>query len=434
MTDFKKTVHNNAVAEQVRKTRLENGLRVITEHVPGVRSVSVGIWVEAGARDESAELSGISHFIEHMIFKGTKKRDALAIAKEFDIMGGFSNAFTSRELTCFHLKTLDSSLDKALDLLADIFLNSLFARDELERERGVILQEISMVEDSPDDFIHELFTRLFWGDSVLGRSILGTVETVSSMTSETLKEFVRRSYSAPRVAIAAAGNVEHNAFTEKIERLFHAVPDNGAAEREAAPAPETADAFVQRDIEQAHIILGCPGPAITDESRYAAMLLNDILGGSMSSRLFQEIREKRGLAYSVYSYINSVHDAGVAGMYAGIAPENCPEVIRLMKNELEKLAQHPVSSKELEGAREHAKAAMLLSAEVSDARMMKLARDEIHFNRYLSFDEIMEKLDSVTPEEITALARGYLDAGVSMACLGPLDDNAITESRKALGG
>ena len=414
------------------RTELDNGIRVLTEKIPGVHSVSVGIWAEVGARDETADLSGISHFIEHMIFKGTRRRNALEIAREFDRMGGYSNAFTSRELTCFHVKVLDSSLDNALDILADIFLNSLFDKVELDRERGVIMQEISMVEDSPDDYIHEIFNTLFWGESELGRSILGTAETVSAMDSSTLKGFVRQSYTGSRVVISAAGNVDHNHFTEKIRGHFSSVGSIGKKERKTAPAPVVDSIFINRDTEQCHIIIGCPGPAITDEDRYTAILLNDLLGGSMSSRLFQEIREKRGLAYSVYSYLSSLHDAGVAGMYAGVAPENSAEVIRLMNNELENLATRPVSSDELEGSREHALGAMLLSAEVSDARMMKLARDEVHFNRYIPFEEITERLKGVTPGAIMELAGRYVDSGLSMACLGPMDEKGVESCRKAL--
>lgn len=420
------------MVSEFSKTVLPNGVRLLTEFVPGVSSVSVGVWAVVGARDETNLNSGISHFIEHMIFKGTKSRDALEIAKTLDIMGGFSNAFTSRELTCFHAKVLDEGLDRAIELLADILLNSLFDSQETDRERGVILQEISMVEDSPDDFIHEIFNSMYWGDTSLGRSILGSLETVSQIDSSILRDFMNASYSANRLVIAAAGNVQHDQFINKVSGFFQDIVKDENFQRPEAPLPTARTRVVKKNIEQSHIVLGCPAPSIVDENKYTAILMNDLLGGSMSSRLFQEIRERRGLAYSVYSYLNPLQDTGMMGMYAGVAPENSAVVTGLMRDEFNRLASETVSSAELDNAKEHARSAMLISAESPDARMMKLARNEINFGRFISYDEIVDRIESVTASEVMTLAAGCLDAGLSMACLGPMGDGLADKCGRAI--
>ncbi len=406
-----------------KRTILPNGLTVITENVPGARSVALGVWVTVGSRDEVVETSGVSHFIEHMIFKGTERRSAFDIAKTFDRMGGFSNAFTSRETTCFHARVLDIHIETITDLLSDIVMNSRFDDMEVERERQVILQEINMVEDTPDDYVHELFNSFIWGSNALGRSILGTRETVAGVNSEFLKTFVGHAYVAPRMVIAAAGNVAHDRFVERIGMLFEPLPAGQAALPERS-APDTASGirFHGRDCEQVHMLMGYRGMSVVDDSRYAATLLNVILGGSMSSRLFQEIREKRGLAYSVYSFLTSYQDSGVMGMYAGMAPDSASEVAGLMQEEFAKMAREPVSSSELEAARDQVKGAILLSSENMDSRMSRIAKNEINLGEQISYEEVEERFDAVTPDEIMQVAKTCLESAPAMVTLGPLPD------------
>jgi predicted Zn-dependent peptidase len=406
------------------KSILENGVRIITEKMPNVCSVSVGIWVAAGSRDEAREESGISHFIEHMVFKGTEQRSSLDIAKIFDQMGGMSNAFTSKETTCFHAKVLKAHLDKALDVLSDIFLHSIFDPLELEKERQVVLQEISMVEDSPDELIHDLFCEVYWPDHGLGRSILGTRETVSGFDPDAIRKYIDKAYRGPEVLVTAAGDVDHEAFLERINGFFNTLPDKNGLAARSAPSSGTTDVrFIQKDLEQTHLLLGFEGPALTDTRRYAAMLLNVILGGSMSSRLFQEVREKRGLAYAVYSFLSSYQDAGLIGIYAAVAPDNVSLVTEIMRNEVLNLATNPLSDKELDAARDHLKGGLLLSSESTDTRMTQLARNEITHGRPVFYEEVVRNIEAVTQDEISSLADACLKGRLSMACLGPVSDS-----------
>lgn len=411
------------IKSQFNKTILPNGLTVITENVPGARSIALGVWVTVGSRDEVPETSGVSHFIEHMIFKGTERRSAFDIAKTFDRMGGFSNAFTSRETTCFHARVLDIHLDTITDLLSDIVLNSRFDEAEVERERQVILQEISMVEDTPDDHVHELFNSFVWGGNPLGRSILGTRESVGSVTSEFLRTFVTQAYVASRMVVAASGNVLHEQFVERIASLFEPLPAAEAVLPDrTTPVTTSGCRFHSRDCEQVHMLMGYRGMSVVDDTRYAATLLNVILGGSMSSRLFQEIREKRGLAYSVYSFLSSYQDSGVMGMYAGVAPESASTVAALMQSEFAKMAREPVSESELEAARDQVKGAILLASESMDSRMSRLAKNEINLGDQVSYEEVEERFDAVTPDEIIQVAQTCLESRPAMVTLGPLPD------------
>ena len=411
------------ITSQFNKTILPNGLTVITENVPGARSIALGVWVTVGSRDEVPETSGVSHFIEHMIFKGTERRSAFDIAKTFDRMGGFSNAFTSRETTCFHARVLDIHLDTITDLLSDIVLNSRFDGAEVERERQVILQEISMVEDTPDDHVHELFNSFVWGGNPLGRSILGTRESVGSVTSEFLRTFVTQAYVASRMVVAASGNVLHEQFVERIASLFEPLPAAEAVLPDrTTPVTTSGCRFHSRDCEQVHMLMGYRGMSVVDDTRYAATLLNVILGGSMSSRLFQEIREKRGLAYSVYSFLSSYQDSGVMGMYAGVAPESASTVAALMQSEFAKMAREPVSESELEAARDQVKGAILLASESMDSRMSRLAKNEINLGDQVSYEEVEERFDAVTPDEIIQVAQTCLESRPAMVTLGPLPD------------
>jgi len=377
------------VNQQYNKSVLSNGIRVVTERMPNVRSVSVGVWVTIGSRDEDAGSSGISHFIEHMIFKGTERRSALDIAKAFDQMGGFSNAFTSKEITCFHAKVMDVHLDRALDLFSDIFLHSKFEDKEVERERQVIMQEINMLEDCPDELIHELFNKFYWPGSNLGQSILGTADNVRAISSQILKEFVAKAYVGPKVLIAAAGNLEHQSFVDRINELFGGLVSINGHSSHPRPVPHLGVKLVKKDLEQLHVLMGYEGPCYSGPQRYPTLLLNVILGGSMSSRLFQEIREKRGLAYSVYSFSSSFQDTGMLGIYAGISEKQFSKTVELMHGELKKLADQSIGYDELEAARDQVKGGLLLSAESTDSRMTRLAKNEINLGKFVSYDEVI---------------------------------------------
>lgn len=413
-----------------KKSTLSNGVRVLTERLTESRAVSVGIWVSTGSRDEPEELSGISHFIEHMIFKGTENRSALDIAKTFDRLGGFSNAFTSKETTCFHAKVLDSHLDIVLELLADIFLNSTFDPIEVERERQVILQEISMVEDSPDELVHELFNRSFWQGNPVERSILGTPQSVTKITSDHLRKHMMRFATAPHVLVSAAGNIDHDQFCKKIESFFSCLPDNGTYGERQAPKSTFDCFFKEKELEQTHIMVGLNGPSSIDPDRYPTLLMNVILGGSMSSRLFQEIREKRGLAYAVYSFVSTLQDAGFLGIYAGVAPENGCKVLELVRNEVERLANEDVSDAELAAAKDNIKGGILLSSDNTDARMTRIARNEIDLGKYVSYDDVVKKIEEVDASQIKSCAQKYLSQGMAAALLGPLGEKDKERCRK----
>ncbi|MFZ5571953.1 MAG: M16 family metallopeptidase [Thermodesulfobacteriota bacterium] len=410
---------------RVNKTVIDNGVRILTKTFPHVHSVSMGVWVNVGARDESAEESGLSHLIEHMIFKGTAKRTAYQIAKEFDAIGGQTNAFTSMELTCYHARVMDSHLATMVDILSDIFLHSEFDQKEVERERAVILQEIGMVEDTPEEHVHTLLGNSFWGDNPLGRSILGTRENVRGFSAETIRDFFNRNYQPDRIVISAAGNLTHDHFVDLVGGTFESVrPGNGFPER-LAPQPKAATAVHRRELEQVHLCLGTPGLSTTDSRRYALSLLNTILGGNMSSRLFQEIREQRGLAYAVYSYICSHADTGMFGVYAGVAPENTFAAVELILEALRRMRREPVGEAELQDAKEYTKGGVLLSAESMDNQMVRIAQNEINFGRDIPLPELIDKISSVTVEEVHQAAQQLLESGkIALTMLGPVPDEA----------
>ncbi|MGD2028681.1 MAG: pitrilysin family protein [Desulfobacterales bacterium] len=413
----------------VNKTVLNNGIRIVSKKMPHVHSVSMGVWVNAGARDESLSESGLSHFIEHMIFKGTEKRTAYQIAKEFDAIGGQTNAFTSAENTCYHAKVIDTRLETMVDILSDIFLNSVFDDKEVENERAVILQEIAMVEDSPDEYIHVLSGRNFWGDNSLGRSVLGTRENVAMFNAQTLKGFFHKFYQPDRIVISVAGNVEHNRLVDLIGPVFESIrPGIGFPER-TTPKGNSRLNLHQKPLEQVHICLGTKGLSITDPRRYACSLMNTILGGNMSSRLFQEIREKRGLAYSVYSFISSYVDTGVFGAYAGVNSKNVHNAIELILKEIAKLKHLRVEPNELQDAKEHTKGSLMLASESNDNQMVRLAQTETHFGRYIPLEEIANNIDSVTRDHILDLAETlFQKTGFALTILGPVShDNDFND-------
>jgi predicted Zn-dependent peptidase len=407
----------------VAKTVLNNGIRVLTQKLPHSRSVSMGVWVNVGARDETEGESGLSHFIEHMIFKGTRRRSAYQIAKEFDAIGGHTNAFTTMENTCYHAKVMDTHTETMVDILSDIFINSIFDRAEIDRERPVILQEIGMVMDSPDEYVHVLSGHNFWGEHPLGRSILGTPENITRFDDGMLKNFFQRLYQPDRIVISAAGNLEHNQIVDLIRSAFETIPaGNDFPERLVPPERSVVD-FNHRDLEQMHICLSAKGLAISDPRRYAFSLLNTITGGNMSSRLFQEVRERRGLAYSVYSFISSHVDAGMFGFYLGVDPRQTRDAIVLVLDEIVKLKTRRITKSELSSAMEYTKGSLLLAAESTDNHMVRNAQNEMHFGHDIAIEEIIEKVEAVTADDILELADELINTEkMTYTMLGPVDD------------
>ncbi len=391
----------------VSRSLLSNGVRVLSEAMPQMVSSTIGIWVQNGSRYETPEENGVSHFIEHLLFKGTIKRTAAQIAEEMDAVGGVLNAFTGKEYTCYYAKVLGDDLKMATDLLADIFLESVFDPAEIDRERQVVLQEISQAEDTPDDFIHDLFALKFWHGHPLALPIFGSVETVNRIDRELLTTFMAERYRSGRVFIAAAGKLDHQQLVDHCERLFARIPGNGRGET-IAPPPEHQTVLVhQKELEQAHICLGGPGLSQLDDLRYASYVLNTALGGGMSSRLFQEVREKRGRVYSIYSFISSYADCGYFAVYAGTNPEWVDEVIEVTLEELRKVARGELSSVELGRAKSQMKGNMLLGMESTDSRMNRLARNEIYYSRDISLTELARRIDAVTADQVVELASSW---------------------------
>jgi predicted Zn-dependent peptidase len=388
----------------VDKTVLKNGVRILTQKRLHTRSVSMGVWVNVGARDEKRAENGLSHFIEHMIFKGTRKRSAYQIAKEFDAIGGNTNAFTTMENTCYHAKVMDTHTEVMVDILSDIFLNSVFDPQEIEKERPVVLQEIGMIEDSPDEYVHLLSGKNFWGDNALGRSILGSPTNIIRFDADLIKKFFKRLYQPERIVISVAGHVEHAFILDRVGPIFESIPlENTLAER-LAPQSQSLVDLNYRKLEQVHLCLGTPGLSITDPQRYAFALLNTILGGNMSSRLFQEIREKRGLAYTVYSFIISHVDTGMFGIYAAVDPKRALETMALILTEITRLKNARVDGSELQGAVEYTKGSLLLASENNDNHMVRNAQNEIHFGRDIPLQEVIEQIEAVTVEDLVDLS------------------------------
>lgn len=417
----------------LKKTALKNGIRVLSKQLPNVRSVSMGIWVDVGARDESLEENGLSHLIEHMIFKGTKRRNAFQIAKEFDSIGGHTNAFTSMENTCFHAKVLDSHTHTMIDILSDIFLNSVFDAIEIEKERPVILQEIGMVEDSPDEYIHVLSGNAYWGDNPLGRSILGSRENITRFGPETVKKFFHRFYRPDRIVISAAGNIDHDWLLDNLRTSFESIGQKTEMYERMTPEGLAAVDLHPKELELTHICIGARGVSISDPCRYALSLLNTILGGNMSSRLFQEIRERRGLAYSIYSFVNSYFDTGMFGVYAGVDPARATECIDLIIAEVLNTKSQRVTKSELSNAKEYTKGNMLLSAESVDNHMVRLAQTDIHFDRYISIREVIEKIEAVTVDDIVDVAKSLFHSETfALTLLGPIDDKSAYDSYRSI--
>ena len=408
------------------KTILDNGLTLVSEKIEYFRSISLGIWVKVGSRDEKENESGISHFIEHMIFKGTRTRTNLQISKELDNIGGLSNAFTGKEYTCFFAKVLDRHFEQLADILSDIFLNSVFDSQDLNRERQVIFQEIVMVEDTPDDLIHVLFNRHFWKNHPLGRSVLGTNETVMSIQRETILEYIKDNYTPNRILIAAAGNIEHRAFVDYLGPLFDSLEVKGPRNNHHPPDIKSSVFCHYKNLEQTQICLGGKGPHYSSEERYACAVLNTILGGNMSSRLFQEVREKRGLAYTIYSFLSSYLDSGLFGIYTATDQQEVNQVLQIVNKEIREIQQGNITDTDLAEAKEHLIGGMLLGAENTDTRMMRLARNEFIFGRYLTDDEIVDRLAKVTVDEVVQTTRNiFIDDHVSLVTLGKIKEDDL---------
>jgi predicted Zn-dependent peptidase len=413
-----------------QKTVLDNGLRVITEEIPYLRSVSIGVWVITGSRDEQPNENGISHFIEHLLFKGTEKRTAFDIAKEIDSVGGTLNAFTGREYTCFYAKVIDQNLPLAIDLLSDIFLHSLMDPKDVEKERMVILQEIKMVEDTPDDYIHDLFNRVCWGDHPLGFPIYGTSELVQSFRRDHLHQFFKENYPPERIVVCAAGNLKHQRVVDMIEATFGKISKSDKTHGRSKPHPISTTNVWKRDLEQVHFCLGTRGLQYNHSLRFASYVLNTILGGGMSSRLFQEIRENRGLAYSVYSYLPTYIDSGLVVVYAGTNEDSFQEVIDLVLNEFNHIKKGPLKNGELETAKEQLKGNLLLSMESSDNLMTRLAKNEIYFQSYIPVGMILKGIDEVKEDTVRQLANEIFDERLfCLTVLGPTNGNYLDKVR-----
>ncbi|MEU7259450.1 pitrilysin family protein [Streptomyces rimosus] len=419
-----------AGAGTVRKTVLPGGLRVVTETLPSVRSVTFGIWAHVGSRDETPSLNGATHYLEHLLFKGTRKRSALDISAAIDEVGGEMNAFTAKEYTCYYARVLDTDLPLAIDVVCDMLTGSLIEPEDVEAERGVILEEIAMTEDDPGDCVHDLFAHTMLGDTPLGRPVLGSVDTVNALTPERIRRFYKKHYDPTRLVVAAAGNVDHakvvrmvrDAF-EKAGALDHTdatptAPRDGSRRIRTAGRVE----LLNRKSEQAHVILGVPGLARTDERRWAMGVLNTALGGGMSSRLFQEVREKRGLAYSVYSYTSGYADCGLFGVYAGCRPSQVDDVLKICRDQLDQVASEGLTDDEIRRAIGQLRGSTVLGLEDTGALMNRIGKSELCWGAQMSVDDMLARIAAVTPDEVRELARDVLGQRPSLSVIGPLKD------------
>jgi predicted Zn-dependent peptidase len=415
-----------------RKTTLANGLRVLTESMPSVRSASIGIWADVGSSLESREQRGISHLVEHMLFKGTERRSAREIAEVMDGVGGNLNAFTDKETTCYYAKVIDRHVPLALDVLSDMFLRSLFDAQELAKEQNVVLEEIKMYDDSPDELIHDLFLQTMWSGSNLGAPTIGFVDTVTAVTPADLRAHMNRHYAPNSIVVAASGNVEHDRVVELVAQSFERF--EGISERVEPDAPRTTPSALvrQKDCEQAYVVLGSRGLCVRDDRRYALSVLDTVLGGGMSSRLFQEIREKRGLVYTVYSFQAAYRAAGLFGIYAGTSPENVQPCIDVIAEQLAALRKIEIGPDELHLAKEHIKGNLTLSLESTSSRMIRLGRNEFALGRHVTPEEIEERVDAVAASEITQLANElFAEDQLGLCILGPVDESSIEWNRDA---
>jgi predicted Zn-dependent peptidase len=417
----------------IRRQVLPNGLTIITEQMQHIRSASIGIWLQTGSRDEDAAWNGISHFIEHMLFKGTEHRTAEEIARQVDSIGGNMDAFTAKECICFNVKVLDEHLPVALEILSDLVLHPVFDSNDITRERGVILEEIKMDEDNPDYLVHEIFTQNFWKDHPLGKPILGTKETVKKFERAAVLDTYSHRFAPGNIIVSAAGNLDHDRFVELVTKHFeHMKPRKNGFH---SPVPKIVSKITLRNkkaLEQVQLCLGVPSHPIAHEKRHAGYILNTLLGGGMSSRLFQNIRERQGLVYSIYSDLNPYRDTGCLAVYAGTSRESASKVVHSVVSEFHKLKAEPVPAEELRRSKDQLKGSLMLSLESSSARMSNLARQEMYFDRFYDLDELIAKIEAVTVEDLTSLANEFFNTeSVAVTILGNLTGLKISRSQLA---
>ena len=415
----------------LRRTVLPNGLIILTERMEHLRSVAMGVWIKSGSRCEPAETNGISHFVEHMLFKGTRSRTAQHIAREMDSIGGNLDAFTGKETICFNVKSLADHVPIALDVLSDLVLNPVFADNDIERERGVILEEIKIDEDNPDVLVHELFTQSFWKDHPLGWPILGTTETVAKLDQKSLFDYHGDRFHGGNMVFSAAGNLDHDKFADAVAAKFSGL-SGGETLHELAAPESTAKVILRnkRSLEQVQICLGVPAPPITDDNRYATLILNTVLGGGMSSRLFQSIREERGMVYSIYSDLSPYRDTGTLCVYAGTSAGKALEVVDLILSEFTKLKQELLSAEELTRAKDQVKGNILLGLESSNARMANLARQEMYFRNFFTVEEVIARIDEVEAGQVQAMAQKLFDPSrIAVTLLGRLNGVKLKRER-----
>ncbi|HWB87273.1 MAG TPA: pitrilysin family protein [Bryobacteraceae bacterium] len=411
----------------IEMTTLTNGVRIITEAMPHVRSVSVGLWIASGSRRETPEQNGISHFIEHMLFKGTTRRSAEDIARSVDSIGGNLDAFTAKELVCFNTKVLDQHLSLAFDVLADLILHPLFREEDIEKEKGVILEEIKMEADSPDYLVHEIFTSNFWKDHSLGKPILGTRETVKRFDSARIREYYESIYAPSNLIVTGAGNLTHERLVALVREHFESLPPGNPMPADNAPGTHARIALRNKKaLEQVHLCLGVPSYPLPHHERFACYVLNTLLGGGMSSRLFQNIRERQGLAYAVFSELNPYRDTGCLSIYAGTSLESARQVVESILKEFRQLKEQSVSEEELRRAKDHLKGSLMLSLESTASRMSNLARQEMYFGRFFSLDELVESIELVTADDVQRIARTFFDPKqIALTVLGNLENFKI---------
>lgn len=408
----------------VRKSVLDNGVRVVSDEIDCVHSVSVGIWVKVGSRHENSGEAGIAHFIEHMLFKGTPLYSAADIARIIDSIGGVINAFTTKEYTCFYFKVLKQHFDLAFNLMCEIYFNSVFDPGEIAKEQHVVLQEISMTKDTPDDHIHDIYSEVFFRSHPLNRSVLGDSRTVLSINRDSLTDYFNAAYFVPeRLIVTAAGNIPHSLFLDRVEKKFSHIKSTLTVADYSEFTPVKNVRFSTKELEQVHICFGVPGISHCDQRRYPLFMLNAILGGSMSSRLFQEIRENRGLAYSIFSFASSFYDTGLFGVYMGVTKENALEAVETTLAQIDRIKQSVVAEAELLCAKEQLKGNMLMSLESSDSRMSRVAKCEIYYNDFIPVEEVIANIDNVRQEDVAQLALDLFNEDIStFIFMGPVSE------------
>jgi len=422
----------------VRRTVLPSGLRIVTEEISSVRSAAVGIWANVGSRDESPSVAGASHFLEHLLFKGTKTRTALEISSSIESVGGEMNAFTGKEYTCFYARVIDSDLPMAIDVISDLITSSLVTETDVNAERKVVLEEIAMRDDDPSDLVHDLFSDTYYGDTQLGRSILGSVKSINEMSRKSVFNYYKKRYVPQDLVIAVAGNIKHKTVVEMIEKALSRdgfLDVTGTPQVRPNKAIKVKDqqsvGLISRKTEQAHMFYGLAGVSREDDRRFTMGILSAALGGGMSSRLFQEIREKRGLAYSVYSYAQQFAGSGLLGFYAGCHPSKAVEVVEIIREVLHDVSENGMTTEEIARAKGAVKGSLVLSQEDSGSRMSNIGKSEIVYGEVMSFDEILKKISDVTPTGVRQLAGEILLQRPTLALVGPFKDEAKFE--KVLG-